>query len=349
MGQRPGTRAAAPAGDRARRAGHAPLPGGDGPRHVPRQQRELPDRLGEAAQSAPPPDPPRHPAQAHGPGPDALPGRRARAGLPAVAAPHRQVGLQPHLEPALDAHVAPRLPLRVHRAGARLPAQRRVLHGRSGPGAGGADAARHRARGTGRALRADAPRLRERVAPPARPRTPHRTPGPRHGVARARALLLLVEPERAGRAARDPPGARRLRVRAGGGTGPRGRRARHGLLVDHVRLRAPGPPDRGLRRRLGDLPGHARRLLRPHGAAPGRGRPHRGRADGDPRGRRVARHRRADGARRLPGAVLRLRRRARRRTRRPARVPGHPGRRTPARAPARGAHPAPTPEEAVSA
>jgi hypothetical protein len=304
-------RGPAAAGHRPRGARHPPLLGGAGEREVPGQQRQLPGRGGQTPRHSPPPDPPRHAPETHGPGPDAVPGRREGAGLPGAARTRRQVGLQRQRQHPFHPYVGTGVPLPLGLPRPRLSAQRRLLHRRRRAGPRGPRAARHRPRPPGRPVRAHPPRLRGGLDPAPGPRRARRPPRRGNGPAGARPLLLRFRRHRlpADRPApRRPPG-RRLLLRPRGGPLPGRRRPGHGLLVDHVRLRQPGPPDRRPRRRLGDVPHHPGRLLRPDGRRAGTGRPHPGAAHGDPHHGRLARRERGEDTGRLPAPVLRVRRR----------------------------------------
>ena len=95
--------------------------------------------------------------------------------------------------------------------------------------------------------------------------------------ARPPALLLRCRPA----PARAPPlrqDPRRRLASVDRGAVPGGGRARDRLLLDHVRLRRPRPPDRHPRARLGGLPRAARHVLRPAGRAARRGRADRARS-----------------------------------------------------------------------
>ncbi len=105
------------------------------------------------------------------------------------------------------------------------------------------------------------PRLPRRLRPRPRPATPRGRTRP--GVRGPGARPLLLRTVR--RARRHRVGARPRRHRAPPDrrTLPGGGRVDHRLLLPHLRLRLPRPPDRRPRPRLGRLPGRPRYLLRP--------------------------------------------------------------------------------------
>ena len=192
----------------------------------------------------------------------------AADGLRRAAAPLRALGLQRLLEPLLDRDLGARLPDALRVARGRLPAQRR--------------ARRTPAATTSRRIRAElgiepgqtavlyAPTHREyrtSYVPVLDLAARGRGARPRLRRAGPRALLLRCGPARCAELHRQG----RVRDVAGAPVGrgavPRGGRPAHRLLLDHVRLRRPRPPDRHPRPRLGGLPRAARHLLRPPGGA----------------------------------------------------------------------------------
>ena len=196
-------------------------------------------------------------------------GRRPADGLRRAAAPLRALGLQRLLERRSrrsSGSASIPVPLRVARG--RLPAQRRA---RRPPPATTSRRIRaeprHRAGPARRALRADPPRVPARAtcrcstsprSPTGSARTTSCWPGCTTSTAPTR---ICAELHRAGA---DP---RRRRAPLGRGAVPGRGRARHRLLLAHVRLRRARPPDRDPRARLGGLPDAARHLLRPAGGA----------------------------------------------------------------------------------
>ena len=156
--------------------------------------------------------------------------------------------------------------------------------------------------------------------------------GGRRAVRGAAARPLLLRP---GRRARLGADHRRDRAPLLRGRLPGRRRADHGLLVDHVRLRQPGPPGRRVRGRLGGVPGDAGRLLRRDAGAARPGRAHPAGA-GRALRRRLLRGRGGDGpAGPVPRAVLPVRRRQGGRAGRPPGAARRTARGDPARPAAR--------------
>ena len=227
----------------------------DRAREVLRQQRQLAQQPRQARGPGARDDPPRHAAQADGPRPAR--GRRPREDrrLRGVHAARRALGLLDRRQPVLHARVEQRLRGRVVRRRWR-PATRATT---CSPTPTPEDVRRARARARPRRT-ARSPCSTPRRTASTRPTAASCSTSPRWpGCCPAttscwRGSTTL---RRAGCGARRP-GARRLRPPVGRGAVPRRRRARHRLLLDHVRLRRARQADRHPRARLGDLRAQAR-------------------------------------------------------------------------------------------
>ena len=197
----------------------------------------------------------------------------------------------------LDGDLGARLPHALRVARGRLPAQRRARQRRRGRGPPDPRASSGSRRGQVAILYAPTHREHRSSYVPVLDLAAV-AEGARAGVRGAgpRPLLLRCGPV-AARAAPRGPRARRRVAPVGGGALPRGGRPPHRLLLDHVRLRRPGPPDRHPCPRLGGLPQPARHVLRPHGRAARARDADRGRGDRRRSARATRRARRPRAAR----------------------------------------------------
>ncbi len=259
----------------ASRARNLRPPDRAGPLGVSGERRVLRPGAGQAAGPDPAPDARGHTAADRGHRSAGPARRRPGHRLRRAAAPGRRLGLLPLGQPALHPRTGTGLSVRVHDAGVRLAAQRRLPPHRSGRCGAAARDARHPGGGHGSAVRPGAPRLP--TGPAAHPGPGTAGPGPGTSVRDPRPGAAHRRSGRQGPGAASPD-HRRERPPVRGDAGARLGRPAHRLRVADVRLRQPGPAGGAAPRRRRGVrsgPGH---VLRHHGVPARRRRPEPGRA-----------------------------------------------------------------------
>ena len=284
------------AGRRVRRRADARVLRRDRPRHVPRQQRQLPQPPRQARRA-------RSHVQTHHGTPLKHMGLDLRRSAESqgrgmdfdkLLEPLRALGLQRLVEPPSrprSGSACTPAPTSRSRSATRATTCSRTRRRRMWRAS--ALGARDRGRADDRALRANSPRVRGRLR--ARSSIWRGSPtalGPDHVILARLHYFYDSDP-----LVRELHDAGRLLRRGvpslGRGALPGGRRAAHGLLLDHVRLRRARPPDRHPRSRLGRIPRPPRHVLRPARRAARGGHAHRRtkssrRCAGPPSGQRAA-------------------------------------------------------------